>query len=957
MGPWIAALNKMIPQFIRISGLTGAFEKICVVEYKDYDMPINAVISSTGWCDPSDPLLITFSKRLTATGGGGAPEAVKTGLYKVLEELPPGLTQQKDRVYLLHLTDAPAHEGSSGRLDNEGAKEIGILGPERFDWIELTTQMLLNPIVYSCFSSCSFNLYASLAAATGGFYIEANPGSLETGILGIFNGWFGADPNLTFRSKELELKTKGKKTVESEVDLIKHYRIVEVSKSITQPELELALASVLTRLDTDITFRSKSFDLLESIIQDDVLTLTSNKIFGRVWRKVCCFRKDPKRDELIQLIERAKKSLPPNSRTKFDSWLKESYNMIEEIKAELEDLVQEEHVKLEGTIEFVRDIGDNSEPADMVGMLRSLGAPDQSYIKNIFGRIVINPSKRFDLTRIDCLPLQISPARIFSLVLHLAAPGTKFGGRRNQAILAMLALGTVLDAQAKKFLTKYKSQWLNWTLDDESKPEIPENFQVKFLYLCKGSSSKGDFFTEQELEKINRLTSLTLCTRVPEMNVEAMTFVLSGMDGFRPDHHLICLQCTESRPISLIRPDLTCGYCWYQIKPKVNPTPESTFMVRCTSCESFYSRDKGINIMGKSLCHECANGFESHGIKCTGCNYKFVCRLSTGLPGGLCKPCELDRPKLNPVYKSHKLTVRQLLEDIPDGLETINSLIGFSWVKDVNNLIQMDRVLTNVPIPDINQIKSKQIVWANKGITNWCEIVDQIVNVIKSHYIPRAVCDLCCEPKPNSELGPACGRAGCDQVLCGTCGSNWYSTNKLGHVINLRHCQCMFCARNPGPKVVKRWWNPDAMALSRPGSIPPMDPQFYYGWCVRCRLIKQCGQRACGDGAAPRFENFECEECEAVRLAFEAEQRARLALANPTNQEYEKEVKSCPKCSVPTIRYAGCNHITCTCGTHWCYECGSEFEYSEIYTHMNRTHGRIYSNETPEFDNGYDTDE
>jgi hypothetical protein len=69
MGNWITPLNNTIPQFIRISALTGAFTKICVVSYKDYDHSV--IVTSTGWCDPSDPVLINFSKELQATGGGG----------------------------------------------------------------------------------------------------------------------------------------------------------------------------------------------------------------------------------------------------------------------------------------------------------------------------------------------------------------------------------------------------------------------------------------------------------------------------------------------------------------------------------------------------------------------------------------------------------------------------------------------------------------------------------------------------------------------------------------------------------------------------------------------------------------------------------------------------------------------------------------------------------------------
>lgn len=961
MGSWIATLNKMIPQFIRISALTGSFKKICVVSYKDYDS--KPVVTSTGWTDPDNLSLITFSKSLVASGGGGTPEAVKTCFYHILETLPEGLDGSNDKIYLLHLTDAPAHESSSGKLDSEGECEFAALGEERFDWNELTQEFLLQPIVYNCLSTCRFNLYASLAMTTNGFYISTSINSLENDILGIFNGWFGAEENLTFDNQVIEQKKKSlwpsleqkrdSEVVNSEVDLIKYYSLVTQEISIVQPELASGLSSAVTRLGVDTTYTNMVFNLFEQIIRDDILTITSNKIFGKIWRKICSMRKEPKRDELIQLIETCKKSLATGPRTKFDSWLKESYNMIEEIRGELEDMVQQEKVDLNGCIEFMRDIGDKSEPADMVGLLRSLGAADQAVIKNIYARIVINPMKRFDLTNSSgsSLPLKISVERLFSLILHLVAPGTKFSGRRLQAILAMLALGTVLDTQAREFLTKFKGTWLNFAIDSQTKPEIPENFQVKFLYLCVGPGK--EFLTPQELEIITKLTKLTLCNRIPEMNVNVETEIFTSMDGVRPDHHTTCSQCSLSRPISLMSVNgMTCGYCVYGTTPKVQPTPEATFMVRCSGCNSFYSRDRGIHIMGKSLCHECAKGFSPVNQTCRICSHKFVTRLDNGLPGGVCKPCELGYPALKPSYKTHKLTIRKLLSNT-DGIDLnlINKLVGFDRVDGSvevsSNLIEMFCKLQSIKPLDPQEIKSYQIIWSNKLVKNWDQIVDQIVEAIVSHHIERACCDLCCEPKPNSELGKACGRSGCDQVLCQDCGLSWYSENKLGHVVNVRHCGCMFCSRVPTPKVISRWWSPGAITLSRPGGLPTMDPGFYYGWCVRCRLIKPCGDRACGvEGQAPRFENFECEQCVQARIEFETTKSS----TNP-----HEEIKSCPECAHPTIRYAGCNHISCPCGAHWCFECGGKFEYSEIYNHMNKVHGRIYANETPEFDDGYNS--
>jgi hypothetical protein len=64
-------------------------------------------------------------------------------------------------------------------------------------------------------------------------------------------------------------------------------------------------------------------------------------------------------------------------------------------------------------------------------------------------------------------------------------------------------------------------------------------------------------------------------------------------------------------------------------------------------------------------------------------------------------------------------------------------------------------------------------------------------------------------------------------------------------------------------------------------------------------------------------------------------------------------VKQCPNCKTPTQKSVGCDHLTCTCGAHWCWACGTAFDSREIYGHMSKVHGGYYAGG----DYGYDTDE
>ena len=59
-------------------------------------------------------------------------------------------------------------------------------------------------------------------------------------------------------------------------------------------------------------------------------------------------------------------------------------------------------------------------------------------------------------------------------------------------------------------------------------------------------------------------------------------------------------------------------------------------------------------------------------------------------------------------------------------------------------------------------------------------------------------------------------------------------------------------------------------------------------------------------------------------------------------QELDPSIKRCPQCGIPTDKISGCNHMTCICGCHWCYQCEKSEIYrtqAECYAHMRIVHG------------------
>jgi TRIAD3 protein (E3 ubiquitin-protein ligase RNF216) len=52
---------------------------------------------------------------------------------------------------------------------------------------------------------------------------------------------------------------------------------------------------------------------------------------------------------------------------------------------------------------------------------------------------------------------------------------------------------------------------------------------------------------------------------------------------------------------------------------------------------------------------------------------------------------------------------------------------------------------------------------------------------------------------------------------------------------------------------------------------------------------------------------------------------------------------TCRKCSKRFFKDEGCNHMTCPCGAHYCYQCGAELDPKNPYKHFDKQEGRTCS--------------
>jgi hypothetical protein len=146
----------------------------------------------------------------------------------------------------------------------------------------------------------------------------------------------------------------------------------------------------------------------------------------------------------------------------------------------------------------------------------------------------------------------------------------------------------------------------------------------------------------------------------------------------------------------------------------------------------------------------------------------------------------------------------------------------------------------------------------------------------------------------------------------------WYIQMTPGKIIMPSHLLCPFCKQYPHVKTLKKFNKSTCQIVHR--KRLELRADMYYAWCRECYGIKEAIARECA-GQMPKIENFVCQDCQ--------------------DSKDPPQSKKCPGCDASTTKASSCNHITCLCGTHWCFQCAEEFDEDTIYDHMSEEHGGL----------------
>lgn len=350
----LTALRQALPEILALSQLTGTFENIGIVAYRDYSDSETELIEWSGW---NSPEIVSFASELQASGGGDYPEAAKTALLKAFDYCSG--TQE---TLVLWYTDAPPHtaKSCSPNADQERTR----FGKDETDWVKLAFRAKDNRLTVFSFipenaDDDTLLFFTFLSDATEGRCIKCTDDDsnvISRLTLDIVLKWSGLlenydDKDSTWDHFEAEISryevppqntTKrpvSEKQDDGYLNQIRRITLQPFNMHVSIPVGPVPVSSASHNLSKKFAnpeedgYRTVVYKTLASIIDFNVYALSYNPVFGQLWRAVCKRESEEKRALVDSFSVKVARIDSAEKRAEMQQWLEESFDSTEEIEA------------------------------------------------------------------------------------------------------------------------------------------------------------------------------------------------------------------------------------------------------------------------------------------------------------------------------------------------------------------------------------------------------------------------------------------------------------------------------------------------------------------------------------------------------------------------------------------------------------------------------------------------
>lgn len=871
MSTYLNSLKHSLWEIFQMTKLTQNFE-LGILWYRDYcDSPVTGFSGfSTDYTQ-----LYNFISKEFAKGGGDNPEAVKTALHQALSIID-------EKTIIILYTDAPPH--SIKTKGDNWEKECRAI--KSHDWVKLTHQMSIP--VYSFISHDTGPFYIYLSTQTGGRYIKVDQevSNITKSTISVLLALMGHSypeelKQVEFKEHSLQFST--------EEQFLNKLIPVTSSRLEIQSNPNFVTGNLIKKFDTDENYRNTVYSVYKDLLQPEhALSLTTNSLFGLLWRVICKRRYDgdsvaTRRDNLLSQLDFCLQKMQKNEVDIMRKWIAESYNSIEEINEVVSKVSQ---------FPALVNMGPELTREELLMVSREC---TPTSIKNVISLIssinVVESVSEGD----RYLPLALSNSDLFGMLPHLMAPGLKFSFRPSVFIATLFYLHDhlYLKSRAEEYLLQSKGKWFDATL--------PENYTYEFIrWMLKAPQ----FLTEKELTIFNSLYTLSGVKHNLSTMIKTIVPYTPKLHSLYSDNKKECVSCHEMRSISLIREDGTCGICYYGcVAPEKDR--KKSHLVECHTCNGIYAVVRPEQLVGTPKCHACRNGYSANHVFCTICKNKYIIPSNMSISSSefVCEVCVENQGKVE-----LEVSTANLINENPILLEALNLKMDKSDFDKFHSLFSIKDLVQWMTIPP----SITSLIHHNKVIFNVDDVLTQLSYWVKCGDSQKTVCYLCAGKYRRNIISPACGN--CNAEACLECLKSWYGQVKHGQIVNPNHLTCPFCKRSPKGNLLALY-NKQAMAIHK--IVHALRNDVWLAWCQKCYRVKEFQEKSCGQ-SIPTLKEFVCDDCQTII---------------PTNMG-----KVAPCCGVIVSKIYGCPHMTCVCGNHWCWDCVQLFTEDTIYPHIWKTH-------------------
>ncbi|OAP56225.1 hypothetical protein AYL99_09404 [Fonsecaea erecta] len=181
----------------------------------------------------------------------------------------------------------------------------------------------------------------------------------------------------------------------------------------------------------------------------------------------------------------------------------------------------------------------------------------------------------------------------------------------------------------------------------------------------------------------------------------------------------------------------------------------------------------------------------------------------------------------------------------------------------------------------------------------------------RTRLASTAKCSACIELLPTHQM---C-RLECEHYYCRPCLETAIQTA----VKEKRAFRC--CSKQAEPDVVGRWL-PARMYNAYTAVVEELstpDPTYCHSWL--CSAFIPTAHYVGDTARCPRCSSVTCRLCKQKahgRVVCEQDAAGQALLGLSETRKWMR----CPHCKTMVERYSGCLHMTCRCGTQFCYNCG-----------------------------------